>query len=127
MDRRIQTVLSFIESDIRCAPRPAALAKEVGLSVSRLYDLFRQETGTVPGRYVRTRRFEKAKELLLTTHLTVKEVAAHVGVHDDSHFVRDFHHLFGMSPTKFRRAHENPGQGQRPPVIGMPGTAAGNL
>lgn len=122
LDSRIRTVLSLIERDIRRSPRPAALAKEANLSVSRLYDLFRQATGTVPARYVRARRFEKARYLLITTHLTVREIAEHVGIHDDSHFVRDFEHMYGKSPRAFRRAHERsqpgPEEGDQQPAIG---------
>ena len=107
MDRRITTVLSLIDRDIRRAPRLPALAREARLSVSRLHELFRQATGACPGAYIRTRRFEKARGLLLGTHLSVKEVAEEVGIHDDSHFVRDFERIYGMSPRSFRRAHES--------------------
>jgi AraC-like DNA-binding protein len=102
----MEAILGLIEFDIRRQPRPLALARAVGLSVSRMYELFRKATGTGPARYVRTRRFEVAKRLLLTTYLTVKEIAEKVGIHDDSHFVRDFERIYGMSPRRFRRAHE---------------------
>ena len=104
MDYRIETVLRVIESDIGRDCHPAQLAGEVRLSVSRFYELFRRETGTVPARYLRACRFEKARELLLTTDLRVKEVAHQVGLHDVSHFVRDFEKAFGLSPRSFRRA-----------------------
>jgi len=104
-DPRIEAVLKLIGRDIRRPLRPAELAAEVGLSVSRFYDLFREATGAVPARYIRRYRFEKAKELLLTTNLSVKEVANCAGIRDDSHFVRDFRKLYGMSPRAFRRAH----------------------
>jgi AraC-like DNA-binding protein len=107
VDRRIETVLGLIDRDIRCAPRVPALAREARLSVSRLHELFRQATGAGPGSYIRARRFEEARRLLLGTHLSVKEVAEQVGFHDDSHFVRDFERIYGMSPRKFRRAHES--------------------
>jgi AraC-like DNA-binding protein len=106
MDRRIETVLSLIDRDLRRAPRLPALAREVRLSVSRFHDLFRLATDGGPGRYIRTRRFEKARGLLLDTHLSVKEVAEHVGIHDDSHFVRDFERIYGMSPKTFRKARD---------------------
>jgi len=108
MDYRIEAILRSIEHDIGRTRRPSELAGEVCLSVSRFYDLFRQETGTVPARYIRDCRFERAKQLLMTTNLSIKEVANHVGVHDDSHFVRHFQKLYGMSPRTFRRAYRNP-------------------
>lgn len=102
MDSRIEVALRLIESDIKRTARPHEIAARVRLSVSRFYDLFRQETGTVPARYVRRLRFERARDLLVTSDLSVKEIACHVGVNDVSHFVRDFQRLYGMSPRRFR-------------------------
>jgi AraC-like DNA-binding protein len=105
MDYRIQTVLGLIRRDLRCAPGPRKIAGEVGLSVSRFYDLFRRETGTVPAAYIRRLRYEKAQELLTESNLSVKEITARVGIHDVSHFVRDFQKVYGVSPRGFRRAN----------------------
>jgi transcriptional regulator GlxA family with amidase domain len=104
MDYRIQTVLGLIRRDIRCAPGPREIASEVGLSVSRFYDLFRQETGTVPATYIRKLRYEKAQELLTKSTLSIKEITALVGIRDVSHFVRDFQRVYGLSPRGFRQA-----------------------
>jgi transcriptional regulator GlxA family with amidase domain len=79
MDDRIETALKSIERDIGRALRPPELAGEVRLSVSRFNDLFRQETGTVPARFIRACRYEKARQLLMTTGLSIKEIANQVG------------------------------------------------
>jgi hypothetical protein len=42
----------------------------------------------------------KAKELLETTFLSVKEVIAAVGISDLSHFVRDYKERYGESHLK---------------------------
>jgi transcriptional regulator GlxA family with amidase domain len=107
MDFRIEAVLKLIARDIRSPLRPSWLANRAGLSVSRFYELFRKSTGTGPAQYIRKYRFERAKELLLTTNFSVKEIANHTGIHDNSHFVRDFEKFYGMSPRGFRRAHGN--------------------
>jgi AraC-like DNA-binding protein len=60
-----------------------------------------------PASYIHRRRFETAKELLLAGSLSVKEVAEKAGIHDDSHFVRDFQKLYGLSPRAFRRANRS--------------------
>lgn len=102
---RIEVVLGSIERDIRSKHEPRAMANQVKLSVSRFYDLFRHETGTVPKRYIRSRRFQRAQELLVNSHMSVKEVASAVGIHDVSHFVRDFQKIYGVSPRRFRREY----------------------
>jgi transcriptional regulator GlxA family with amidase domain len=47
-------------------------------------------------------RLREAKDLLETTALRIKEIAARVGFRDNSHFVRDFETFFGISPTRYR-------------------------
>jgi AraC-like DNA-binding protein len=105
MDNRIEAALRMISGDIRNIPGPRQMANNVGLSVSRFYGLFRQETGTVPAAYIRKLRFQRARELLANSTFSIKEITDLVGIHDVSHFVRDFRKEYGMAPRAFRRAH----------------------
>ena len=66
------------------------MANAVHLCPSHLRQLFKSETGVPLARYGRQLRLAEARELLRTTFLSVKEVAARVGVTGMSHFVRDF-------------------------------------
>ena len=79
------------------------LARKVNLSRSRFAHLFREQTGFSPGRYLRDFRLDRARHLLETTFLSVKEVMAAVGINDPSHFSRDFHAAFGASPREWRK------------------------
>ena len=47
-------------------------------------------------------RLERAKHLLDTSFLSVKEITHSVGLNDESHFVRDFKKAYGASPTLYR-------------------------
>ena len=82
------------------------LAHTVNLSVWRLCHLFRSDVGMSPIKYLKLLRMEKAKHLLETSFLSVKEITYQVGINDDSHFVRDFKKTFGKAPTLYR-AHKN--------------------
>lgn len=84
------------------------LAQSVNLSVSRLHHLFRRETGSSPARYCRLLRLMRAKDLLVTTHLSVKQVKVSVGLDDRSHFEREFKKVFGITPAKYRRVSLQP-------------------
>ena len=55
-----------------------------------------------PGRYLHERRLKRARVLLERTFLTVKQVMAHVGINDPSHFARDFRRLHGVAPSQLR-------------------------
>jgi hypothetical protein len=45
---------------------------------------------------------ERAGDLLETSFLSVKEIAHAVGLNDESHFVRDFKTIYGVTPTRYR-------------------------
>lgn len=45
---------------------------------------------------------ERAKHLLETSFLSVKEITHNVGLKDESHFVRDFKAVYGVPPTRYR-------------------------
>jgi AraC-like DNA-binding protein len=53
-------------------------------------------------RYLRGLRMERAKDLLESSFLSVKEIAYRVGLNDESHFVRDFKSTYGSSPALYR-------------------------
>jgi len=101
MDRRIELVISKIDSDPGSCSLPA-LAALVLLSPSRLRHLFKQETGTTPSHYLKIARLVKAELLLRTTFLSVKEIMNLVGL-TSSHYVREFRREYGLSPTEYRQ------------------------
>src|SRR5918998_759094 len=102
MDHRVRKVIALAEQSLHKGWSPAKLAALVNLSPSRLHQLFKDETGEPPARYLRRLRMQRAKELLETTHLSVKQVMAGVGVSDESHFVRDFKKTCGLTPARYR-------------------------
>ncbi|HEX9919470.1 MAG TPA: helix-turn-helix domain-containing protein, partial [Pyrinomonadaceae bacterium] len=67
--------------------------------------LFKAETGSSPARYLKALRLERARELLETTFLSVKEIRALVGFNDDSHFARDFRATYGLTPQQYRERY----------------------
>jgi hypothetical protein len=50
---------------------------------------------------------ERAKDLLESSFLSVKEIAYQVGLNDESHFVRDFKSTYGFSPALYRSQFRN--------------------
>ena len=84
-------------------------AQSVNLSVWRLCHIFKSDVGMPPMRFLRFLRMERAKDLLESSFLSVKEIAFRVGLNDESHFVRDFKATYGSSPACYRtqfRANE---------------------
>lgn len=104
MDRRIELVISKIETETTGSWDIATLAALVNLSASRFRHLFKQETGSSPAQYLKDFRLRKAESMLRTTFLSVKQILKQVGLGSNAHFVRDFRKIHGMTPTAYRRA-----------------------
>src|SRR5712692_1773501 len=102
MHTAIAAAIKLINEQFRHPFTRAELARSVGLSVSRFSHLFKVETGTTPILYLKSLRMQKAKELLNTTSLSVKEVSARFNL-DPSHFERDFRKVTGTSPGRYKR------------------------
>jgi transcriptional regulator GlxA family with amidase domain len=85
------------------------MAQSVNLTPEHLCRVFKSHTGTSPARYFKRLKMQRAKELLETTCLRVKEIVAAVGMTDQSHFVRDFEWEFGVTPAKYRMLYRAAG------------------
>ena len=79
------------------------LAREVGLSPSRLCKQFKKETGLTLGEYRLRQRVERAKTLLLNQHARICEAAYDAGFGSIPHFNRAFRRLVGCAPSEYRR------------------------
>lgn len=101
-DPRIRIALEMLERECHKTPPVGVIASRVNLSNSRFRHLFRQEMGVAPGRYTKRFRLELAHRLLRESFMTVKEIAALVGVNDVSHFVRDYKAQYGETPRQTR-------------------------
>ena len=103
MDVRVQIIRFTIQKEYRRGLHRKELARSVNLSTSRLRHLFKQHIGQTLSQYLAQIRLQQARVLLVTTRLSVKEVMNRVGIHDDSHFTRDFKRVYGLAPTKYRK------------------------
>lgn len=83
-----------------------ALAALANLSRSRYADLFKQQTGYAPIDYFIRLRMHRACQLLDTTDLSIKAVAAELGYEDPLYFTRVFRAVVEMTPTEYRRLHK---------------------
>jgi two-component system, response regulator YesN len=105
MDERVRTVIFIMRDSFHREISLDNIAQVVNLSTWHLSHLFKVETGEPPIQYLKRLRMQKAKELLETTFLSVKEISGKVGLMDESHFVRNFKKKYGRSPTKHRAYH----------------------
>jgi transcriptional regulator GlxA family with amidase domain len=102
MDPRVKKIKQLMRDDVQRGWTLLELAQAVNLSVWRLSHIFVSEVGKSPIHYLRELRINRAKYLLETSFLSVKEIAHQVGMRDESHFIRDFKKAYGEPPTRHR-------------------------
>lgn len=83
-----------------------SLASRVYMSPSYLSHLFKKETGQSFMKYITAYRFEKAKELLLSTNMKVIDICEKVGYSNLSYFCSIFKNYYGTSPTQYRERRD---------------------
>jgi AraC-like DNA-binding protein len=79
------------------------LATSLHLTPSRASHLVRELCGASFQELVREERMRRARVLLLSTDLTVGEIATRVGMENEYHFNRAFRRAHGLPPGKFRK------------------------
>lgn len=102
MAERVKQLIELMQDDPSRNLTLSEMAESVNLSPPYFCYLFKTITGTPPARYLKKLRMQRAATLLTTTFLSVKEIVRHVGCSDDSHFVRDFKRIYGMTPSAYR-------------------------
>lgn len=79
------------------------VARVAGLSPFRTAHLVREYTGRSVMQHVKRLRIQRACHLLETTDAGGAAIAAELGFHDQSHFVRHFRDITGTTPGRYRR------------------------
>jgi AraC family transcriptional regulator len=98
---------SYVEAHLGEDLSLASLAREVGISRSHFSRSFRQTLGQSPFEWLRVKRIERAKRLLLEGALSVAEVAIATGFADQAHLTRAFGRIEGIPPGAWQRARRH--------------------
>ena len=72
------------------------------LSRRQLYKLFKNNTGKTVMQYVQDARINEAKRLIISTDLSLLEIAEKVGIYDYNYFIKIFKAKVGYTPKQFR-------------------------
>ena len=100
----IRVILAGIDSRLGRARGLKTIAREMGLRPDRLRRVFRKEMGEEISEYIRKRRMDLARAMLVDGAGSVKEVAARVGYGNAAAFCRAYHAYWGHPPSTERFA-----------------------
>jgi PAS domain S-box-containing protein len=95
----VETILSEYAQPLSVS----SLAAKASLSVSQFDRQFRNKFQTTPRRYITNVRINAACELLVSTDLSISDIALETGFYDQSHFTNQFVRVKGMPPSHYRK------------------------
>ena len=99
----IKSIKEYISDHLNEKITVNHLAEAVHMSPTHFSRVFKVQTGFSPYDYVVASRLSKAKEYLLTTDMSVAEIAYETGFNSEANFVYCFTNNEGISPGKFRK------------------------
>lgn len=78
------------------------IASEVNMSYSSFRKIFKEYTGFSPAKYIQEKKLQKAKDLLSSTDLAVKEIAYVLNFDSVAYFSSIFREKTGFTPLQYR-------------------------
>jgi two-component system response regulator YesN len=103
-ESRVRKILQMVESGATLTIRDLAL--EFHLSPSYLQRLFKHQTGVCMGEWLNEQRLQRAAQLLVSSYMSVKEIAHNVGYEHASSFIRAFERRYTQAPARYRKHNE---------------------
>ena len=101
----IQKCCDYIELSLDRKIRVSDLAALVGYTEYYLTEKFKKETGVPVSQYIRFAKVERAKVLLESTDMSVREIAERLAFNTVNYFIQSFKAITGCSPAKYRKQH----------------------
>jgi AraC-like DNA-binding protein len=106
IERKIRQACLFFRENLHTNVNVEKLAGDLHVGYSYFRQMFRKYTGISPIQYHLSLRIQKAKDLLVSTDLSFKEIANELGFESYFYFSRIFKDKTGQSPMEFRKEHE---------------------
>jgi AraC-like DNA-binding protein len=97
------------------------LAALLDISVGHFCRAFKRTFGMPARIWIRHRRIELARVLMLTTGASLSEIALRCGMSDQSHFTRSFRRIVGETPASWRQTRHGAIE-ERVTELAYPGT-----
>lgn len=98
----VRDVVAYLQQNPGILPDLSQLADRCALSPNHLSSIFKTVTGKTISAYCGELRIERAKELLRTTPMKLRQIAELLGYYDQYHFCKAFKKATGSSPSAYR-------------------------
>jgi len=98
------TFRQIVEANLYAQLSIEAMAKQHNLSISSFKREFAKQYHNTPASYLKTKRVEKAAELLNLSSERIKDIAFECGFSDVANFTKSFREQYKLSPSAYRQA-----------------------
>src|SRR5690625_479502 len=101
----VEEAILYIQKNIYEPLSLTQLANHVSYSPYHFTRIFKARTGLSPLYYVSSMRLQKAKDLLLNTDLTVRDIGLEIGQQSLGTFTTRFTEKVGITQSQFSKSH----------------------
>lgn len=98
----VQRCIRYIHMNYSSDCQVNVMAKELGLSRSYLFKLFKKNLGISPSTYIQDLRMHLANSLLEKKVYSVEEIANSVGYNDPAYFAKIYRQYYNVPPTQLQ-------------------------
>lgn len=102
IDQKIEQAKIIMNENVFNNIDPEELAMRLNISYSWFRKVFRDYTGYAPAKYFQELKLRKAKQLLLSTSQSVKEISFMLAYKSTEHFFASFKKRTGFTPLEYR-------------------------
>lgn len=99
----IQKCCDYINLSLDRKIQTSELAALAGYTEYYLTEKFKKETGQSVSSYIRSAKVERAKTLLITSSLSVREISEKLSFNTPNYFIQIFRNITGYSPSRYRK------------------------
>ncbi len=106
IERIIRKACMYFRENLNVNVNIEKLADDLNVGYSYFRQMFRKYTGISPTQYHLSLRIQRAKDLLVSSDRSIKEIAIDLGFESYFYFSRIFKDKTGESPLEFRKVHK---------------------
>ncbi|WP_455672286.1 helix-turn-helix domain-containing protein [Phocaeicola sp.] len=100
--RKIESAKIIMHENVYKDIDPEELATKLGISYSWFRKVFKEYTGYAPAKYFQELKLRKAKQLLIESGMSIKEICYELNYTSTEHFFAIFKKRTGSTPTEYR-------------------------
>lgn len=102
-DTRVISAIEYIKSNISASLNVDEVAEHLHISTKQLVRIFKKETDTTPGAFIRNHRIKCIDDLIIDD-LYIEDIASIMGYSDSSSLIKAYKRYSGTTPSRYKKS-----------------------